>query len=86
MNKFFFRQAAEHFLTALGLQRASQGPGGVGGEAAAPIPRPKSVAIMSSNIWSTLRMTLTLLGRSDLHPACDRQDLDLLAKEFNIDL
>lgn len=67
----FFREAAEHFLTALNMQQQSRGPNG-----------PESV--MSTNIWSTLRMTLSMLGRPDLYNACDSNSLDVLNKEFKM--
>jgi peroxin-5 len=41
-------------------------------------------AAMSDNIWSTVRMAISLMGRSDLHEACDARDLERLNKEFNI--
>lgn len=41
-----------------------------------------SVSTMSDNIWSTLRMTLSLMGRSDLHRAVDTRDLDQLNAVF----
>ncbi|XP_046369763.2 peroxisomal targeting signal 1 receptor-like isoform X1 [Haliotis rufescens] len=65
------REAAEHFLTALNMQQQSRGPDG-----------PESV--MSTNIWSTLRMTLSMLGRPDLYNACDSNSLDVLNKEFKM--
>lgn len=40
---------------------------------------------MSDNIWSTLRMTLSLMGRSDLHKAVDTRDLDHLNAVFHAD-
>lgn len=41
-----------------------------------------SVSTMSDNIWSTLRMTLSLMGRSELHRAVDTRDLDQLNAVF----
>jgi len=67
------KQAVDHLLTALNMQRkGAVGPGG-------------SVSTMSDNIWSTLRMTLSLMGRSDLHKAVDTRDLDHLNAVFPSD-
>lgn len=65
------RQAVDHLLTALNMQRK----GTVG-------PPGGSVSTMSDNIWSTLRMTLSLMGRSELHRAVDTRDLDQLNAVF----
>ncbi|XP_041377756.1 peroxisomal targeting signal 1 receptor-like isoform X2 [Gigantopelta aegis] len=65
------REAVEHFLTALNMQQRSRGPSG-------------TESVMSANIWSTLRMTLSLMGRPELYDACDKSDLDLLNKEFGM--
>jgi len=64
------RQAVDHLLTALNMQRkGTVGPGG-------------SISTMSDNIWSTLRMTLSLMGRSEFHRAIDTRDLDQLNAVF----
>jgi len=66
------REAIEHFVTALNLQRNSHGP--LAGQK----------AIMSDNIWTTMRITVALLGRTeDLCNACDARDLDRFNREFN---
>lgn len=74
INLGAYKEAAEHFLTALNLQNAGRGPQGS-----------KVKTTMSGNIWSVLRMVITLLKRSDLYEATDRQDLNLLNKEFGMD-
>ena len=64
----YCREAIEHFVTALNLQRNSRGP---------------VKAVMSDNIWSTMRIAIALIGRSeDLYEVCDRHDLDRLNAEF----
>ncbi|XP_035226649.1 peroxisomal targeting signal 1 receptor-like [Stegodyphus dumicola] len=69
------KEAAEHFLSALNLQNAGRGPQGKSSKAA-----------MSSNIWSTLRTVMTLMKRTDLYQAVDNKDLDLLNKEFGMEV
>ncbi|KAJ8287780.1 hypothetical protein COCON_G00004390 [Conger conger] len=72
------REAVEHFLEALSLQRqaAGEGEGGAGRGAGA------AAAMMSDNIWSTLRMALSMMGESPLYAAADRRDLDTLLTHF----
>ncbi|XP_052270697.1 peroxisomal targeting signal 1 receptor-like isoform X2 [Dreissena polymorpha] len=65
------REAVEHFLTALNMQKQSHG-----------LKDPN--AVMSQNIWSTLRMAISLLGRSDLYAFCDKRDVDTLINEFGL--
>uniref|UniRef100_T1ISD1 Peroxisomal targeting signal 1 receptor n=1 Tax=Strigamia maritima TaxID=126957 RepID=T1ISD1_STRMM len=66
------REAIEHFLSALNSQ--SSGSGGL----------EKSSSAVSDNIWSTMRMVLSLMNRYDLHSAVDSRDLQKLNQEFPI--
>lgn len=75
INLNAIKEAVEHFLLALNLQNAGRGPEGM-----------RSKAAMSSSIWTSLRTAVTLLKRPDLYEAVDRNDLDLLNKEFGMDV
>ena len=68
------REAVEHFLTALEHQQQARGPTQeVGG-----------VSQMSETVWSTLRLAITFLGRSDLIPKLEERNLDHLLNEFGL--
>ncbi|CAH1240223.1 PEX5 [Branchiostoma lanceolatum] len=71
VNLGVYKEAVEHFLTALNMQRAGKGPKG-------------EAALMSENIWSTLRMAISLMGRPELYAHCDHKDLDALNSEFRL--
>ncbi|XP_054166860.1 peroxisomal targeting signal 1 receptor-like [Oppia nitens] len=71
INLGTYREAAEHFLTVLNLQASGRGPVG-------------SRPLMSTNVWSTLRMVMTLMNRSDLLDFVDNRDLNRLNSEFQM--
>lgn len=67
------REAVEHFLTALNIQRQARGPQG-------------SKVQMSDSIWGTLRIAITFLGRQDMQSLLDGRDLDGLLNKFGLAL
>lgn len=70
---WFFREAAEHFLTALNQQAKGK-----------DVLNSGRMSQMSETIWSTLRMCISLMNRQDLRPAVDSKDLHTLNKAFDI--
>ena len=71
---FMYREAVEHFLTALNLQQQAKGVGGGSKQ-----------AHMSESIWSTLGLAISLVGRPDLKEPVHSRNLNLLMREFGID-
>ncbi|XP_034039576.1 PEX5-related protein [Thalassophryne amazonica] len=70
INLGALREAASNFLTALNQQRQSQR---------------HSHQQMSSNIWTALRIAISMMDRPELFQAASVEDLDLLLKAFNMD-
>jgi hypothetical protein len=68
-----YREAVEHFLTGLNFQAAGRGPEESG---------PTREGPMSDTIWGSLRLGLSLLGRSDLYKDVETRNLQVLNKEF----
>ncbi len=78
VNLKAYTEATEHFLTGLNFQAAGRGPSEQQDQSWT------RQAAMSENIWSSLRLCISLLGRQDLYPDVDAKNLDKLNKEFNI--
>ncbi|XP_017465573.1 PREDICTED: peroxisomal targeting signal 1 receptor [Rhagoletis zephyria] len=80
MNLKAYKQAVEHLLTALNMQANSSAAtrdlpadaGAIGG----------GQAQMSESIWSTLKMVISLMGRSELHDAVNERNLKVLNEAF----
>ena len=64
----------EHFLGALNFQAAGRGP--VGDSQAT------ARKAMSENIWSSLRLCLSLMGKSEHYKLLDDRNLDELNRMF----
>lgn len=76
INLKSYREAVEHFLTALNHQASSRSRSGIKVDL--------SSNQMSDTIWSTLRMAISLMGRHDLQPAIDNRDLAALNQAFEL--
>lgn len=74
INLKAYKEAAEHFLTALNQQARGKDVFSTG-----------ATSQMSDTIWSTLQMCLSLMDRSDLRPLVKDRNLQELNKIFNID-
>lgn len=76
INLKAYKEAVEHFLTALNLQSDSLTRSG--------LQQAKPSNQMSETIWATLRMAISLSGRMDLQPAIDERNLHALNAAFNL--
>ncbi|XP_058460342.1 peroxisomal targeting signal 1 receptor [Malaya genurostris] len=74
INLKAYKEGAEHLLTALNHQASSIARAGIN------VSSPANQ--MSSAIWITLRMVMSLMGRQDLQQAIDNRDLEVLNREF----
>ena len=74
-----YEVAVEHFLSALNFQAAARGRGGrsLGGQSSDP------GKVMSDNIWSSLRLTLGLMGKRELYPLIEQKNLPELNQALN---
>ncbi|KAG1447924.1 hypothetical protein G6F56_009104 [Rhizopus delemar] len=78
------REAAEHLLTALALQRTSEGSGNQGSTMIDDHGKTINVpGGMSDNVWASLRMLMVTMSRDDLAKQCDNHNLDAFRNEFD---
>lgn len=78
MNLKAYKQAAEHLLTALNLQANSSVRSGLSEGASLG----GTASQMSDTIWTTFKMIISLMGRSDLHEHVNDRNLDALNEAF----
>lgn len=74
INLKSYKEAGEHLLMALNHQATSKQRAGVNVE--------NIQNQMSDTLWSTLRMTISLMGKHELQDFIDKRDLDSLNKAF----
>jgi len=74
VNLKAYKEASEHFLTALNFQDAGRGP-----------ELDQSHTAMSDSIWTSLRLAVSLMRRTDLQPHLDSKNLERLSREFNVE-
>ncbi|KAI9478294.1 MAG: hypothetical protein EXX96DRAFT_483859 [Benjaminiella poitrasii] len=83
MNLGQHREAAEHLLTALDLQRAaamSAGQAARAAESGIPVDVPNGT---SDGIWDSLRLLMYMMSREDLAAECDHHNLDAFRGQFD---
>ncbi|XP_074403502.1 PEX5-related protein isoform X10 [Zonotrichia albicollis] len=73
INLGAYREAVSNFLTALSLQRKSRNQQNV--------PHPA----LSGNIWTALRIALSMMDQPELFQAANVGDLDILLRAFNLE-
>ena len=71
-----YKEAVEHFLTVLNLQRLSAANDKAGQH---------KPGLISQNVWNSLRYVLSMMQRRDLYPRLERRDLDFFNREFGIE-
>lgn len=76
INLKSYKEAAEHLLLAINHQATSKERAGIN------IANVQSQ--MSETLWTTLRMTISLMGRHGLQDYVDKRDLESLNKEFGM--
>ncbi len=76
INLKSYKEAAEHLLLALNHQATSKQRAGINIE--------NVQNQMSETLWTTLRMTISLMGKHGLQDFVDKRDLDSLNQEFGM--
>lgn len=76
MNLKAYKQSAEHLLTALNMQATSVTRSGLASSVTS------SSQQMSESIWSTLKMVIALMGRTDLQEYTNNRNLNALNEAF----
>ena len=76
-NSFFqaYDVAVEHFLSALNFQA---GPGLATGSTEQNNTQDLKRKVMSDNVWSSLRLSLGLMGKRELYPLIEQRNLEKL--------
>ena len=67
--------AVEHFLSALNFQA---GPGLATGSTKQNNTQDLKRKVMSDNVWSSLRLSLGLMGKRELYPLIEQRNLEKL--------
>lgn len=83
MNLGQYKEAAEHLLTALALQRAaslSAGKASCAVEQGEPLHIPNGT---SAGIWDSLRLLMYMMSREDLAAQCNHHNLDAFYGQFD---
>lgn len=77
MNLKAYKESADHLLAALSVQATSKERSGM------DVTKDKKQQ-MSNTIWSTLKMVISLMGKSDLHQLVDNKDVDALKSSLGV--
>ncbi|KAI8989460.1 hypothetical protein BDB01DRAFT_542994 [Pilobolus umbonatus] len=76
------REAAEHLLTALALQRSNDNNIGSSSRMNGNGNYPNMSNGMSDNVWESLRMLMMTMNREDLAHQCDQRNINAFRSDF----